>query len=92
MPFVEGYDASAASEALAVGRGMHSEGQEVASTISLNHRLLRIISFSNHIFLADNMDFAARRWPAWKRNIAWLHARIDLSTGLLSYQASSERF
>ncbi|KAJ4361235.1 hypothetical protein N0V95_002053 [Ascochyta clinopodiicola] len=79
-----GYNASVASDAFAMGGGDYLAGYEVASIILPDYQILGILSFTNYVYLTNDIEFARQTWSGWELNIGWVLRQVDPVTGLLS--------
>lgn len=70
-----GYDIKAAAAAMAAPSG--SFGLP-------DYQILGLISFSDHVRLHNDVEWAQETWENWQRNIDWLLARVNGSTGLIT--------
>ncbi|KAI7783643.1 alpha-l-rhamnosidase [Diaporthe eres] len=70
-----GYDIKASAAAMAAPSG--SFGLP-------DYQILGLISFGDHVRLHNDVEWAKETWEGWQRNIDWLLATVNSTTGLIT--------
>lgn len=70
-----GYDVKASAAAMAAPTG--SFGLP-------DYQILGLISFSDHVRLHNDVEWAKETWEGWQRTIDWLLATVNGTTGLIT--------
>lgn len=73
-----GYDVKASAAAMAAPTG--SFGLP-------DYQILGLISFSDHVRLHNDVEWAKETWEGWQRNIDWLLATVNDTTGLITFSS-----
>jgi hypothetical protein len=53
-----------------------------------DYQILGLIAFADHVRLHNDVEWARETWTSWQRNIDWLLATVNATTGLVTLPSS----